>query len=257
MPVILICAVALTASGLTFFSGFGLGTILMPVFAIFFPLDMAITLTAVVHFLNNIFKLVLLWKEADWRVVGTFGFPAFVFAWGGAKGLFFLEKMPPLFAYSFLGKEMMVAPVKLTIGFLILVFLLLESLPFFEKVSVSRKYLPLGGMVSGFLGGLSGHQGALRSVFLIKCGLSKETYIATGVMIACLVDFSRISVYSQYFSASAIKEYWPVVLPAVLSAFAGVYLSRRFIKKVTMKFVQVLVSGMLFVIAVLLGLGII
>ena len=56
MSVILICAVALAASCLTFFSGFGLGTILMPVFAIFFPLEIAIALTAVVHFLNNIFR---------------------------------------------------------------------------------------------------------------------------------------------------------------------------------------------------------
>ncbi|HBR14727.1 MAG TPA: hypothetical protein DD723_04170 [Candidatus Omnitrophica bacterium] len=257
MSVILICAVALAASCLTFFSGFGLGTILMPVFAIFFPLEIAIALTAVVHFLNNIFKFVLLWKEADWRVIGKFGFPAFIFAWGGAKGLFLLEKMPPLFTYSFLGKEMIVAPVKLMVGFLILVFLLLESLPFLGKVSVPQRYLPLGGMISGFLGGLSGHQGALRSVFLIKCGLSKETYIATGVIIACLVDFSRISVYSQNLIASGIQEYWPVVLPAVLSAFTGVYLGRRFMKKVTMKFVQVIVSGMLLAIAVLLGMGMI
>lgn len=57
MEYILICSDAFVASGVTLFSGFGLGTVLlMPVFAVFFPVP-AIVLTAIVHFLNNLFKL--------------------------------------------------------------------------------------------------------------------------------------------------------------------------------------------------------
>ena len=59
MEYILIPIVALLASALTFFSGFGLGTLLLPAFALFFPVDVAIALTAIVHFLNNTFKFVL------------------------------------------------------------------------------------------------------------------------------------------------------------------------------------------------------
>lgn len=43
-------------------------------------------------------------------------------------------------------------------------------------------WLPLGGLLSGFFGGLSGNQGALRSAFLLKAGLSKEAFIATGTV---------------------------------------------------------------------------
>ena len=57
MVVYIVCSlVALLASGLTFFSGFGLGTLLTPVFALFFPIEIAITITSIVHFLNNLFK---------------------------------------------------------------------------------------------------------------------------------------------------------------------------------------------------------
>jgi len=38
-------------------SGFGLGTLLLPVFALFFPLPVAIAATALVHLANNFFKL--------------------------------------------------------------------------------------------------------------------------------------------------------------------------------------------------------
>ncbi|OGA86871.1 MAG: hypothetical protein A2Z90_01050 [Burkholderiales bacterium GWA2_64_37] len=55
---------------LTLFSGFGLGTVLVPVFALFFPVPLAIAATAAVHFANNIFKFGLMAKQADcgsWR----------------------------------------------------------------------------------------------------------------------------------------------------------------------------------------------
>jgi uncharacterized membrane protein YfcA len=80
MSYLIICLAALISSGLTLFSGFGLGTLLMPVFAVFFPVEIAIALTAIVHFLNNLFKLALLGKHADKTVVLKFGIPAFVTA---------------------------------------------------------------------------------------------------------------------------------------------------------------------------------
>jgi hypothetical protein len=49
MEYVVICLAAIITSGLTLFSGFGLGTLLMPVFAVFFPVEVAVALTAIVH----------------------------------------------------------------------------------------------------------------------------------------------------------------------------------------------------------------
>lgn len=62
MELVLIGVAAFLTSGLTLFSGFGLGTILMPVFALFFPVPLAIAATAVVHFANNIFNV---WADGE------------------------------------------------------------------------------------------------------------------------------------------------------------------------------------------------
>jgi uncharacterized membrane protein YfcA len=86
------------------------------------------------------------------------------------------------------------------------VFAFLEIIPSFQKVQFGKDKLVLGGVLSGFFGGLTGIQGAIRSAFLIKSGLSKEAYIATGVMIACFIDFTRLSVYITRFSASSLNE---------------------------------------------------
>lgn len=56
MEILIISVAAFVVAILTFFSGFGLGTILTPVFMIFFPADLAIGLTGIVHFFNNNFN---------------------------------------------------------------------------------------------------------------------------------------------------------------------------------------------------------
>ena len=100
MELLWIGLAALFAAGLTLFSGFGLGTLLTPVFALFFPLPLAIAGTAVVHLANNVFKLGLLVKHADWRVVWRFGLPAMAAAVLGALLLAWIGEMPTWLTWS-------------------------------------------------------------------------------------------------------------------------------------------------------------
>ena len=79
--------------------------------------------------------------------------------------------------------------------------------PAIRNLKIGIKWAPLGGVISGFFGGLSGHQGLFRSAFLVKSGLSKNSFIATGVGIAVLVDITRLSVYgSTIFTTSIISS---------------------------------------------------
>ena len=157
MQYLIICLAAFLASGLTLFSGFGLGTLLLPAMALFFPIDLAIALTAVVHALNNLFNGWLLGRYADRGTVLKFGLPAIVSALVGARVLLYLSDLPPLLTYQVFGQAVHVLPVKLVVACLMVIFALFELLPIFAKISVEKKYLPLGGLLSGFFGGLSGH----------------------------------------------------------------------------------------------------
>ena len=253
----LICMICFFISGLTLFSGFGLGTILMPFFAIFFPIDMAVALTAIVHFLSNVFKLFLLGKFADKKIILSFGMPAILAALIGAEVLFWLKDLTPLMRYTIMGEEFYVTPIKLTIAVVMFAFTCIDVLPRFQNITFDQKYLPVGGLVSGFFGGLSGHQGALRSAFLLKCGLSKEGFIATGVVITCLVDFSRLFIYVQHWRGIGFGDYGVILTASIISALLGVWWANKLLVKMTLRFVQILVSVMLFVISVLLGSGLI
>lgn len=257
MDFFVIPLVAFVASLLTFFSGFGLGTILLPIFAFWFPIDLSVALTAVVHFMNNIFKLVLLGKHASKTVVIRFGIPAVISAFVGAAILHRVSDLKPLLNYEIFSKTIEVTPVKLTIAILMIAFTLFEIIPRLKNLQVGPKYLSVGGVLSGFFGGLSGHQGALRSAFLIRVGLTKESFIATGTVIACLIDLTRIGVYSGHFSKQGFSEGTAITISATLAAFLGAYVGNKVLHKVTVGTVQALVSIGLCVLAIALGMGII
>src|SRR5687767_5338338 len=108
--------VALGASLLTFFTGFGLGTLLLPAFVAFFPAPVAVGLTAVVHFLNGLFKLALVGRRADWRLAARFGVPAILASFLGAMALLSLSGLPPLGTWTFAGAIREVTAVKLLLA---------------------------------------------------------------------------------------------------------------------------------------------
>ena len=240
MTLAVIALVAAAASALTFFSGFGLGTLLLPAFALFYPVDVAIASTAVVHFLNSVFKLALVGRHADRRVVIIFGLPAIVAAYAGA--------------WLLLGLSARTA--KVTIGALLLFFTILELSPRLSKISFAPKWLPIGGVLSGFFGGLSGMQGALRSAFLIRAGLSKEVFIGTGVVIACLIDVVRLAKYVPNILQTHGNLDYAMLAVAVLAAFAGALVGNKYLKKMTLERIQRLVAVMLLLVAIGLMTGV-
>jgi uncharacterized protein len=257
LEIVVISVVAFLVAILTFFSGFGLGTILTPVFMIFFPVDVAIALTGVVHFLNNIFKLILVGKKANKEVVMRFGIPAVIAALLGAWLLLQITDLKPLFSYTVGDRVFEVSAVKFIISVLLIIFALIDLLPYFNKLQFGKDKLPIGGALSGFFGGLSGNQGALRTAFLIKTGLSKESFIATATVVSIFVDFTRLSVYATRFTKSGLDENITVVICATLAAITGAFIGNKLLKKVTLKFIQKLVAVMLIIVSIALGSGLI
>jgi len=257
MEILIIGLAAFITAILTFFSGFGLGTILTPVFMIFFPVELAIALTGVVHFFNNIFKIILVGKQASKPVLIRFGVPAVIASFAGAWLLLHIPDSKPLFQYELFNRTLEVYPVKFIISVLLILFAGMDLFPFFNKMQFGKEKLPVGGVLSGFFGGLSGNQGAFRSAFLIKAGLTKESFIGTAVVVSTFVDFTRLSVYATRFTKSGLADNIILVLFAVLAAVVGAYVGNKLLKKVTIHSIQVLVAIMLILISIALGMGVI
>lgn len=257
MEILIISLAAFVVAILTFFSGFGLGTILTPVFMIFFPVELAIALTGIVHFFNNIFKLILVGRNASKEVLIRFGIPAVIAAFIGSWLLLNITHLEPLFSYTFRGSLFEVSPVKFIVSILLIIFASMDLIPFFKNLQFDKSKLPIGGAMSGFFGGLSGNQGALRSAFLIRAGLSKEIFIGTTVVVSTFVDMTRLGVYATRFVSSDLSDNITLVISATLAGILGSFIGNKLLKKITLDFLQTLVAIMLIILSIGLALGLI
>lgn len=252
--------VAFGVSTLTLFSGFGLGTLLLPAFALFFPVPVAVASTAVVHAANNAFKLVLLRRHVRLPVAVRFGVPAVLAAFVGAALLGALSAQPALVRWRLGDHDAVVTPVKAVMGALILGFAAFELVPGLRALRAPPRWLPLGGAMSGFFGGLSGHQGALRAAFLAPLGLAPAEFAATQAALACGVDLARLSIYGVGLLAIAPAAgglRWSLVAFATLCAFAGALLGRRLLPKVTLDGVRWITGALLVVAGASLAAGVV
>ena len=240
---VLIAVASFVISAIVLYSGFGLSTLLMPVFAIFFPLPVAIAAAAVVHLVSNLFKFALFYKRIDWPTVFKFGIPAM-----------FAAVIGSLLLTNISADEILMARI---IGGLIIFFALFELLPVLKKIIIPLKWLSFGGLISGFFGGLSGHQGAARSAFLLKTQTSKNTYIATGVTIAIMVDINRLIIYGTSTISFTDKNISTALVVAIGASLLGILVSNKFNKKINFNATQNLVGALLLLIGVLVFTGLI
>ena len=245
---VLIAFFSAFVAALTLFSGFGLGTLLLPAFALYLPADTAVAATAVVHLANNLFKGSILRQDIDWSLVARFGIPAIAAAFFGALLLDALSGLPAVYAYEFRGERVGVTPLELSLGGLILLFAFFEGANLDRWLRFPPQYLSLGGVLSGFFGGLSGHQGALRAVFLAPLGLTAGAFAATQALIAIGVDITRLVVYGsadilQGLSADAT----PLIVAGIIGALAGAVLGRKLLPKITFTVVRRITAALLLV----------
>jgi uncharacterized membrane protein YfcA len=265
MDFVLIPLVSAVVAALTLVSGFGLGTVLLPAFAFFFPIELAVAAAGVVHFANNLFKLGLVGRWADCDVVVRFGVPAVIAALAGASLMTMLAGVAPIYSYRIGHLTAEVTWLRLVIAALLASLAALELSPAYQQISFPRSALPLGGVLSGFVGGVSGMQGALRAPFLLRAGLSREAFVGTTNVISTLVDVTRLLVYALGFARlarerdyAALEEWrtlW-LVGAACAAGFLGSFLGTRLLKKITLQGVRRLVAALLFASAGALAAGI-
>lgn len=209
----------------------------------YYPPELAIALTGFVHFVNSALKSALN-RSVNWKIVLVFGIPSLLAAVIGSVLLTTLSNKS-LILFD-LTETLLTRPVsllKFIIGFLMMSFSILELT---LKGKTSSLPLWLGGALSGFMGGLSGHQGALRSVFLLNRVGEVSSFVSTAAFIGLMTDVSRNSIYLVNLNWGTVDI--PQLVLTVIAAAAGVLIGTRLLKKITFGFIQTVVSIGLFLL---------
>jgi uncharacterized membrane protein YfcA len=202
------------AAALTVPAGFGLATMITPVVFLWLEPHEAVAVVGIVHGSHNAWKLKVLRSSVDYSAVRRYGWAMVVGALIGAA----------------LNTAVEADPLLLIVG---IALVLLPLLSISEKWTDYR--LPetedrIGGFGSGFFGGLTGHQGALRAMFLQKRLPDKSEYAATAAVLALVVDVTRVPMYVALEGWQILDAGW-LILGLVLAAVLGVQLGKRWLKK--------------------------
>ena len=239
---------AFSASLLTFFSGFGLGTILLVVFGFFLPMELAIFSTAIVHFLNAVFKVSITFKRIDWNICVSFGLYALIGSLIGSFLLLSLTFEKELYSISFKGISHTVKTIDFILACIIGIFAISDFFTWnsYRRITNSN---PIGGFITGLIGGFSGHQGAVRSYFLSKKNIEAINFAATSAMLSFMVDIVRISNYSNHFKISFLPLSFIGI--GVFGALLGSILGKQLIEKTTMPILRKMVRFFLLLFVVL------
>jgi len=247
--------ISLITAVLTFYSGFGLGTILLPILSIFLPIEWAVACTAIVHLINNLVKLTLNFRNTHWKIALTFITTAIPFAFIGSH-LFTWLLIEPETIYFSIGKwALQTLPYKIFIGSLMILFAIVEWFPENKKPTFSSKWLMLGGALSGFFGGLSGHQGALRSAFFIRTTMNKKQIIATGIIVACCIDITRLFIYPIHWQTLIEGPFSTFLWMAISGAAIGTIAGQFLIEKITIQSLKHIIAISLLIMGSAMILG--
>lgn len=209
----LFLVLAFIAEVLGTLSGFGSSILFVPIASLFFDFKLVLAITAIFHVFSNLSKIVLFNKGIQKEIAIKLGIPAIVSVTIGALFTTFLPT-----------KEI---EIGMNVTLVLLAFYLIFN--FNKKIAPTATNLYLGGILSGFLAGITGTGGAIRGITLAAFQLPKEIFIATSAIIDLGVDSSRAIVYlsNGYFDTSLL-----FLIPfLVVISIGGSYVGKLILKK--------------------------
>lgn len=228
----LVFAVGLISGGIASIAGFGIGSLLTPTFALAMPMKLAVAAVSVPHLVATGYRCLLMREHIDWRILKSFGLMS---AAGGLTGALLnsLASSPAL-------------------GFVLatlLIFVGISGLTgFSQRMKFEGGWAWAAGAVSGFLGGLVGNQGGLRSGAMLGLDVSRHAFVATATATGLIVDFARMPIYGvlQY---QALLDQWRPLAIACVGVLAGTVVGARVLRQLPEKVFRTTVA------VLLLGLG--
>ena len=212
---ILVAAVALLAGAVASVAGFGIGSLLTPLLALWFPTGVAVAFVALPHALATLIRWLGLRRDVSWTVFRQFGLASAV---GGLTGAALQSRLASPVLSGVLGALLLVAGLgELT-----------RRAPPLPRSAVGGW---LGGILSGFFGGLVGNQGGIRSAALLRFGLTPREIVATATAPALLVDLARVPVYLATRGRD-LGPTLPLLLPACAGAVAGTLIGVPILRRI-------------------------
>lgn len=190
--------------------GFGIGSMLTPLFALTLGMDLAVAAVSVPHAVATAIRCWRSRAAIDRGVLKQFGLPS---AFGGLAGALVYTTLDAAVLRRVLGGLLVLTSVAQLGGLA-------------DRWHPRGAVVSLLGLGSGFFGGIAGNQGGLRAAALSAFGLSPLAFVATSTATGLLVDAARAPVY-LYASGATLAGWWIPLGVATGGVTIGTLLGER------------------------------
>lgn len=232
---LLIGAVAVVAGAIASVSGFGIGSLLTPTFALQLDPRLAVAAVSIPHLAGTAIRFWMLRRHTDAGVLVRFGSMSALGSLTGAVAGAFVRP----------------AALRLLLGVLLVFVAGGELAGWTKRMRFDGRWAWLAGAVSGVFGGLVGNQGGLRAAAMLGFHLPKASFVATATAIALVVDGARMPVYA-WTDGARIAAVAPLIALATSGVVVGTLAGHRVLAAVPERLFRVVVALLLLALGIAL-----
>jgi uncharacterized protein len=226
---VFILAIGLAAGTLGGIVGFGSSIMLMPVLVIVFGPLRAVPIMAIAAILANLSRIIVWWREVDWRVCASYSATAVPFAALGAATLLAL-------------------PARIIEGALGLFFLAMIGVRRWMGAHQLRIGLPLLAAVGapvGYLTGIVVSTGPLTAPIFLATGLVKGAFLSSEAAASLAVYFAKAAVFRSYGALPLDIVAKGLIVGSTL--MAGAFIAKRFVLRMDAARFRLLMDGLMLI----------
>jgi uncharacterized protein len=201
---------AIVAGGTAAIAGFGIGSLMTPLFATRYGTPLAVAAVSIPHAIATAVRCWRLRRSIDWRVVRSFGVLSAV---GGLVGALLYTRVNS-------------RTLTITLGALLIATAIAALSDWLRRLHPQGFVAQGLGFTSGLFGGLAGNQGGLRAGALLAFDLSPAALVATATATGLAVDAARMPIYVWRAAPSLMTVAGPIAI-VTLGVLIGTFYGER------------------------------
>ena len=227
MEFLFILTVGLVAGTLSGIVGFGSSIMLMPVLVIAFGPLQAVPIMAIAAIMANLSRIIVWWREVDWRTCAAYSATGVPFAALGAATLLVLPTRL----------------IELALGVFFIAMIFVRRWMAARDVRLRLVHLALLGAPIGYLTGIVASTGPITAPIFLATGLVKGAFLSTEAAASLAVYLAKAAVFRSFGALP-----WEIALKGLIigaTLMAGAFIAKRFVLKMDPGRFRLLMDGLM------------
>jgi hypothetical protein len=222
-----VLALGLVAGTLSGIVGFGSSIMLMPVLVIVFGPLQAVPIMAIAAIMANLSRIIVWWREVDWRAAGAYAATGAPFAALGAATLLALpariiEAALGVFFIAMIGVRRWMAA---------------------HQLKLRLEHLAVIGVPVGYLTGIVVSTGPLTAPIFLATGLVKGAFLSTEAAASLAVYLAKAAVFRSFGALPLEIVAKGLIVGCTL--MAGAFIAKRFVLRLEPHKFRLLIDGLM------------